>query len=153
MSRWKRVIRGMLGTGFVFSLGVGVIASVVGGVAWLVSGGGAWQGLARIVVASAIWAFPIGMAFAGFLAIAARGRDFEKLSLPRIALLGAGGGALLYGVLALNAWGAWNASTALANLAIFVVLGSGSASAVLLLARKGKPSLDAGDEPEQLMKP
>jgi hypothetical protein len=150
MPRWLRVLRGMVGTGLIFSVGVGVIASVIAGVAWLVTGMERNVELIRVVVASAMWAFPIGMAFAGFLALTARGRSFEKLTLPRIAALGAGGGLLLYGVLAANAWHAWSLRAALANLTIFVVLGSGSATAALLLARRAGPALKPGDDPPRL---
>ena len=38
MPRWLRVLRGMVGTGLIFSAGVGVIASVIAGVAWLLAG-------------------------------------------------------------------------------------------------------------------
>ncbi|MEZ4411780.1 MAG: hypothetical protein R2910_02175 [Gemmatimonadales bacterium] len=150
MPRWLRVLRGMVGTGLIFSVGVGVIASVIAGVAWLVTGMERNVELIRVVVASAMWAFPIGMAFAGFLALTARGRSFEKLTVPRIAALGAGGGLLLYGVLAANAWHAWSLPAALANLTIFVVLGSGSATAALLLARRAGPALKPGDDPPRL---
>lgn len=150
MPRWLRVLRGMVGTGLIFSVGVGVIASAIAAVTWLVAGMPRDVELPRLVVASAIWAFPIGMAFAGFLALTARGRSFEKLTLPRVALLGAGGGLLLYGVLAANAWHAWSLRAALANLTIFVVLGGGSATTALLLARRAGPALKPGDDPPRL---
>ncbi len=91
-----------------------------------------------------------GVAFSGFLAITARGRPFGKLSLPRFAALGAGGGLLLFGVLAINAWQAWSVSTALANATIFVLLGGGSATATLMLARRAGPALKSGDESRSL---
>jgi hypothetical protein len=142
----------MVGTGLIFSVGVGVVASVVAGIAWLVTGMGRNLELVRVVVASAIWAFPIGMAFAGFLALTARGSPFERLSLPRIAALGAGGGLLLYGVLAANAWQAWSLSAALVNLTVFIGLGAGSATAALLLARRAGPVLKPGDESRRIGK-
>ncbi len=80
----------------------------------------------------------------------ARGRSFEKLSLPWFAALGAGAGLLLYGVLALNAWDSWSVRTALVNATIFVGLGGGSATATLLLARRAGPALTPGDEPPSL---
>jgi hypothetical protein len=136
----------MIGTGLTFAAGVGVVASMIAGLVWLLPGSESGLEMIRLVIASSIWAFPIGMAFAGFLAITARGRPFDKLSLPRFAALGAGGGLLLFGVLAVNAYHAWSVSTALANLTIFVLLGGGSATATLLLARRAGPALKPGDE-------
>jgi len=146
--RWMRMIRGMLGMGLTFSVGVGVIASVIAVIPWLLSGGD--RGLVRLVVASAIWAFPIGVAFSAVMALTARGSTFEKLSLPRFAALGAGAGLLLFGVLAANAWGAWSARQALANAGIFLVLGAGSATATLAIARRAGRALQPGDESRRL---
>ncbi len=146
MPRWLRVIRGMIGVGLTFSAGVGVVASTIAGLVWLLSGSEGGREMMRLVVASSIWAFPIGVAFSGFLAISAHGLSFNKLSLPRFAALGAGVGLLFFGVLAMNAWEAWSVTTAIANAAIFVLLGGGSATATLMLARKAGPALKSGDE-------
>jgi hypothetical protein len=140
----------MIGMGLTFSAGVGVVASTIAGLAWLLPGGGGGREMIRMVVASSIWAFPVGVAFSGFLAITARNRSFDKLSLPRFAALGAGGGLLLFGVLAANAWQAWSLPTALTNLAVFLLLGSGSATATLLIARRARPALESGDETRSL---
>ncbi len=150
MPRWLRVIRGMIGTGLIFAAGVGVVASVVAGIVWLLPGSGSGIEMIRLVVASSIWAFPIGVAFSGFLALTARGRSFDKLSLPRFAALGSGVGLLFFGVLATNAWHAWSVPTAIANATIFVLLGGGSATATLLLARRAGPALHSGDESRSL---
>jgi hypothetical protein len=141
-----KVIRGMIRTGLIFATGVGVVASLVAGVVWLLPGIDGGREMIRLVVASAIWAFPIGVAFSGFLAIAARSRSFDQLSIPRFAALGCGAGLLLFGLLATNAWQAWSLSTALANATIFVILGGGSATATLMIARKARPALEPGDE-------
>ncbi len=146
MPRWLRVIRGMIGTGLTFSAGVGVVASMIAGLVWLLSGSETGREMIRLVVASSIWAFPIGMAFSGFLAITAHGRSFDKLSLLRFAALGAGVGLLFFAVLAINAWDAWSVTTAIANATIFVLLGGGSATATLVLARRAGPALKSGDE-------
>ena len=99
---------------------------------------------------SAIWAFPIGVAFAGVLALTRRGRSFDKLSLPRFAALGAGVGLLFFGLLAINAWQAWSVSTAIVNATIFVLLAGGSATGTLMLARRAGPALKSGDESRSL---
>ncbi len=136
MPRWLSVIRGMIGTGLTFSAGVGVVASMIAGLVWLLPGSDNGLEMIRLVIASSIWAFPIGVAFSGFLAITARGRSFDKLSLPRFAALGVGVGLLFFGVLALNAWDAWSVTTAIVNATIFVLVGGGSATATLMLARR-----------------
>ena len=84
------------------------------------------------------------------LALSRQGRGFVRLSVPHFAALGAGAGLLLYGVLALNAWARWSVEDAIANAMIFVFLGSGSATASLLFARKAAPALESLDELQQL---
>ncbi len=150
MPRWLRVIRGMIGTGLTFSAGVGVVGSMVAGLVWLLAGSEGGREMIELVVKSSIWAFPIGVAFSGFLAITAHGRSFDKRSLPRVAALGVGSGLLLFGVLAMNAWQAWSVTTAIVNATIFVVLGGGSATATLMLARRGRPALKSGAESRSL---
>jgi hypothetical protein len=136
----------MIITGLTFAVGVGVVASVLAGISWLVPGGDSAREMGRLVVGATVWSFGMGVAFSGFLAITARGRSFDKLSIPRFAALGAGGGLLLFGVLAANAYQAWSLQTALVNLTLFLVLGSGSAAGVLLLARRARPALESGED-------
>ena len=146
MPRWLRVIRGMIGMGLTFSVGVGVVASLLAVVPWLLDGGD--PEMIMLVVASSIWAFPIGLAFSGVLALTRNGRGFDRLSIPRFAALGAGAGLLLFGVLAISAWDAWTISNAIGNAMIFAALGGGSAAATLVLARRAGPALKPGDEPD-----
>jgi len=151
MPRWLRVIRGMVGTGLTFAAGVGVVASIILVLpTWLLLGGDSGREMLVMVIKSSIWAFPIGVAFSGVLAITARGRHFDKLSLPRFAALGAGGGLLLFAVLGVNAWHAWSVSDAIANATLLVLLGGGSATATLMLARRARPALKSGDESRSL---
>ena len=70
--------------------------------------------------------------------------------LPRFAALGAGGGLLLFGLLAINAWQAWSVSDAIANATLLVLLGGGSATGTLMLARRAGPALKSGDESRSL---
>jgi hypothetical protein len=140
----------MIGMGLTFSAGVGVVASMIAVLPWLVLGGDSGREMIRMVIASSIWAFPIGVAFSGVMAITARGRPFDKLSLPYFAALGAGAGLLLFGVLGVNAWHAWSVSDAIVNGTIFVLLGGGSATATLMLARRAGPGLKSGDESRSL---
>ncbi len=150
MPRWLRVIRGMIGMGLTFSVGVGVVASMLAVLPWLLLGGDSGREMIQMVIKSSIWAFPIGVAFSGVMAITARGRPFDKLSLPHFAALGAGAGLLLFGVLAVTAWQAWSVSDAIANVTILTLLGGGSATATLLLARRAGPALKSGEESRSL---
>ena len=90
MPRWLRVIRAMIGTGLTFAAGVGVVSSILGLVGLLL-GELSWDDL-RMVAKLSVVAFLVGVGFSGVLAIAARGRAFDRLSLRYVTALGAGGG-------------------------------------------------------------
>lgn len=145
MPRWLRVIRGMLGMGLTFSVGAGLLSSVIGLIPLLLSRVTPME-LLIPVVGSALWAFPVGVAFSGVIALTAGGRAFERLSLPRFAATGIGAGLVAFGFLGLNAWDAWSTADAIANAAILMGLGGTSATVSLLLARRARPALEAGDD-------
>lgn len=135
VSRWLRVIRGVIGMGLTFA----AAAAVFFGVLAVVSGlffPGAEDDLPFMIIAGSVWAFAIGVAFSGVLAISARGRSIDKLSLPRVAALGAGGGVLLAGLLVAATWQEWSVGDALVPFVFLPLLGAGSATASLLLARR-----------------
>jgi hypothetical protein len=140
----------MIVTGVTFAAGVGLLTSLIGLPIWLL-GGISFRSLfaatARISVVSCV----IGVAFSGLVAITARGRRFDKLSLPHFAALGTGVGLLYFLLMGVGgAFSAWSLSDAIVNFVLLTVTGGGSASAILLLARKGRPRLEAGDEPRRL---
>ncbi len=145
MPRWLRIIRGMIGTGLTFAAGVGAMASILG-LAGMFLGELSWDDL-RIVPKLAVIAFLVGVGFAGVLALAARRRTFERLSLRYVTALGAAGG-LLYFLFIATANGArvWTLWNAIGNLAILTVLGGGSAAATLLLARRAGRGLKPGND-------
>ena len=145
MPRWLRVIRGMLGMGLTFSVGVGLVASAIALIPMLLFQASPLEMLIP-VVGSALWAFPIGVAFSGVMALTAGGRTFEKLSLPRFTAMGAGAGLLAFGLLSVNAWDAWTVSAAIGNATILMGLGGTSAAVSLLLARRARPALEASDD-------
>lgn len=150
MPRWLRVIRGMIGTGLTFAAGVGVVGSIIGGLVWLLGGRHAGHDLIELIAHSTVIAFPLGVAFSGVLAITARRRSFDKLSLPRFAALGAGAGLLVFAVLSVNAFRAWSVADAIANATVLTLMGGGSATAILLLARRARRELKPGDESRRL---
>ncbi len=149
MPRWLRVIRGMIGTGLTFAAGVGVVSSMLA-LGGLLLGELSWDDL-RMVARLSVVAFLVGVGFAGVLAIVARGRTFDRLSLRYVTILGAGGGLLYFLFIAASngarVWSAWNA---IGNLTILTLLGGGSAAATLILARRAGRALKAGEEPRSL---
>lgn len=153
MPRWLRVLRGMVGTGLTFSAVVAVVSAVAAGVAWLLPGAMTSAEVVEMIfmgVRAAVIAFPVGVVFSGGLALTARNRTFDELSIPRVSALGAAGGLALFGLLAINAWSAWSTADAIGNLVILVTMGAGAAGGTLALARKASPALDSGEEPARL---
>ena len=143
MSPWKRIVRGMIGTGLTFAAGVGVAGTIVGLVGLLL-GALPWDDM-RMVAKLAVIAFLVGVGFSGVLAIAARGRTFDRLSLRFVTALGAGGGLLYFlFVAAANGARVWSVWNAIGNLAILTLLGGGSAAATLIVARSAGRALNAG---------
>jgi hypothetical protein len=135
MTRWLRRIRAAVGMGLIW------------GVGWAIVGGAIMEGIVdphgKILdmwpQTLAIPGFLCGAGFSVMLGIAASGRRFDELSLPRFGALGAGTGLLL-GVLA--------AVTGPASLPLWLrvaavtaplaILSAASAAASLALARLGE---------------
>src|SRR6476659_8118355 len=128
MHRWQRIVRGMIGTGLTFAAGVGVVGSLVGSLFWL-GGKITARELMEIVGRTSVAAGLLGLAFSGVLAITARGRQFNKLSLPLVSGLGAGAGLLYFAFLSVNGGRNWSAPDAIANFVVLTVMGAGSAAA------------------------
>ena len=104
MSRWKRVVRGVLGMGLTF----GAIGAAFFSLVALVSAvffPGAEDELGFMVIAGAVWGVGIGTSFSAILAIAARGRSLDELSYSRVASVGVLGGLLLAGLVVGGSWG------------------------------------------------
>jgi len=143
----------MIGTGLTFSVVVAMVSAVVAGVAWLLPGPMSSAEVVEMIfmgTRAAAFAFPVGVVFSGGLALTARNRTFDELSIPRVSALGAVGGLALFGLLALNAWSAWSTADAIGNLVILVTMGAGAAGGTLAMARKASPALESGDDPGRL---
>lgn len=145
MPGWLRVVRGMLGVGLTFAVGVGGAAAIIGGLVWL-GNGITGRDLAGIVGKFSIVSFLLGVAFSGVLAITARGRQFNKLSVRLVSALGAGAGLAYFGFLSLNGGRNWSARDAIANLVLLTVMGAGAAAATLLIARRATSAITASPE-------
>ena len=145
MSRWLRVVRGMIGTGLAFAAGVGGAASAVGALVWL---GGGVTGLELLQIAGkfSVVAFLLGVTFSGALAITARTRLIREISLRVGSALGAGAGLLYWAFLAVNGGRNWSARNAIGNLVILLLMGAGAATATLMIARRGRVAQMPGDE-------
>ncbi len=145
MPRWLRVARGMIGTGLTFGAGVGAVSAIAGGIAWLgnkISGVELLQIVGKISVA----AFLLGVGFSAVLAITAGGRRFSKLSLRLVGGLGAGAGLLYFLFLAMNGGRNWSAKDAIANFVLLLAMGAVSATAMLVVARRGRAALDSVED-------
>ncbi|HEV8449249.1 MAG TPA: hypothetical protein VGQ44_20660 [Gemmatimonadaceae bacterium] len=151
-----RVVRGMIGTGLTFAVGIGAVTTAVGAFAWL-RGRASVVEVLRVAGRFSVASFLLGVAFAGVLALTARGRRFNKLSLPLVGSLGAGAGFLYWLFLASTGGRAWSPRLAIINFGLLTVMGAGSAIATLLIARRARSgarlasaddlhSLGVGDE-------
>ncbi len=150
MPRWLRVMRGMVGTGLTFAAGVGVVSAVVG-TAGLLAGELTWIDLFRMVGKLSVVASFVGVVFSGVLAIVARRKSFDTLSLPFVTAVGAGGGLLYFlfiGVM--NGFRVWSPPTAILNLALLLAMGGGAAAGTFLIGRRVGRALTGGEQPRSL---
>lgn len=85
MSRWKRVIRGVLGMGLTFGAIGAALFSLVALVSTVFFPGGEDE-LGFMIIAGSVWGAAIGTSFSAILAIAARGRSMDELSYSRVVM-------------------------------------------------------------------
>lgn len=139
----------MIGTGLTFAAGVGIAGSVVGGIAWLFRGLST-HGLINVVAHTTVASFLLGVAFAGGLTLVARGRGFSKLSLPLVSALGAGAGLAYWIFLRVNGGRTWTPRLAVLNFVVLLLMGTGSAAVMLLIARRARFARAAPDDTQAL---
>ena len=151
MSRWKQVVRGMLGMGLTFGGIAAAFFTALTAVAAVFGGGLDPTEPFFPIIAGTVWGFGIGVAFSGVLAIAGRHLSFEKLTVPRVAGIGAAGGLILAGALVgiVTLTGDGFAAIAEAFM-ILPILGAGAGTASLLIARKASPALLSDEGPREL---
>lgn len=146
MSRWKSVLRGMLGMGLTFGGIAGGFFAVLT-VMFAVFGGLDESEPFFPTIAGTVWGFGIGVAFSGVLAVVGRHMSFEKLSVARVAGIGALAGLLLAGTLIGFTSLAGEAFTGMVEaMTILPILGAGAGAASLLIARRAGPALTSGEE-------
>ena len=147
MSRWKSILRGMLGMGLTFGGIAGGFFAVLT-VMLAVFGGLDESEPFFPIIAGTVWGFGIGVAFSGVLAVVGRHVSFENLSVPRVAGIGALAGLLLAGTLIGVTSLAGEAFTGVVEaLTILPILGAGAGSASLVIARRAGPAPSSGEEP------
>jgi hypothetical protein len=139
----------MIGTGLIFAAGIGVLGSAIGAIA-LLAGELSGRELLRMVGRVSVVSFIVGVAFAGVLALTARGRSFDRLTLRFVTALGAGVGLLYFLAISFNGIGVWSPRTAVANLVVLVLLGGGLAGGTLLVARRARHTLPLDSDSERL---
>lgn len=150
MPRWLRLIRGMIGTGLAFAVGGPAIVAAIGTGFWLF-GDVPLSAVVLTAARSSVVSFVIGVLFSGTLALAARGRGFEKLSLKLFTALGGGVGLAAYLAMGLSgAFSRWSLDTAGVNLLLLTSIGAGSAAATLFVARKATAALGSDEERHSL---
>ncbi|HKV75389.1 MAG TPA: hypothetical protein VJN95_12790 [Gemmatimonadales bacterium] len=141
-----RLLRSMLITGLSFAIGVGLVATIIGIPFWLFGGvslPNVLGAVARLSIVSCL----IGVAFSALVAITARGRSFDKLSLPYFTAMGTGVGFLYFLFMGFSgAFGVWSTSAAITNFLLVTVTGGASAAALLLIARKGRKEIGPGED-------
>ena len=150
MPRWLRVVRGMIGTGLTFAVGVGAVSAAVGTIG-LMAGGLTWIDVLRRVGKLSVVASLVGVVFSGVLAITARRRSFDTLSLPFVTAVGAGGGLLYFLFIgAMNGFRVWSLPTAMLNLTLLLAMGGGAAAGTFLVGRRVGRALTVGEESRSL---
>lgn len=142
MSGFLRRVRGAIGMGLTWAVFWGVITLVIGVL------GGIGPGIVMGAIRNAIAGFIAGGSFSAVLSVAERGKRLEDLSLGRFAAWGGLVGIVLTGVIGAAAgipgvlmW---------RGLIVSGLLGAGSASGTLGLARKGDPTLTGGHDRSRL---
>lgn len=147
MPRWLKLIRGMIGTGLAFAVAGPAIVGAIGLGFW-VFGDASLGGVAMVAARSAVVSFAIGVVSSGILALVARGKGFEKLSLKLFATIGAGVGLAAYTAMGLSgAFDAWSPSAAIGNFVLLTSIGAGAAAGTLWVARRSRVTLASSDEP------
>jgi hypothetical protein len=137
----------MIGTGLAFAVGGPMIVAAIGAGFWLF-GDASLLGVVAVAARTAPISFVIGVVFSGMLALIARGRGFEKLSLKLFSALGGGVGAATFTAMGLNgAFSAWSPGLALVNFVLLTSIGAGAAAATLWVARRARTTIGREDPP------
>ncbi len=151
MSGWTRVIRGILGMGTTFAViggGFFAVLTVLAAVLGRLDTEDPFFG----ILAGTAWGFAIGVTFSTVLAIAGRTMSFDRLSLPRVAGMGALGGLVLAATLVgLTTLAGENFTGVVEAFTFLPLLGAGAGAASLVVARRAASPLQGENEPDRLI--
>lgn len=129
MGQIFRRLRGALVMGLLWAFGGALVGGLIEGILNILPGSDLWLGVDMWPAALAIPGFLAGVAFSVVLALAEGRHGFDELRLPRVALWGALGGALLGAFFGLP----------LVVIAVLICTSGASAAGTLALARRGTP--------------
>lgn len=142
MPKWLQRIRGALGTALTWAAAWAPLGAVAGVVLHATLPAGPLEMgavVARNVLTFAALGFVGGAIFAPLLQWTEGHRHFHQLSLRRFAVWGAIGGLCLGGIAVMaGLWGAGLGPVGVGMVGAAVLLGAGSASGSLALARRAK---------------
>ena len=153
MKKWLRRIRGAIGMGLTWAaawFGAGMIMLL--GLLLVTGSTGADV---PYPLGFGAFGFVAGVAFSGVLGLVEGRRRFDQMSLPRFAGWGAAGGFLLSAIFVLGV-ALVDSPAFLENLLVlgpvFTVAGAGSATAMLILARRAEAPelLETGEDVDEV---
>jgi len=145
MRRGLQLVRGIIGTGVAFAIGGGAILGLIGGTLSLL-GGPPIRAVLATAARGSVLGFMIGVVFSGLLALVARGQSFASLKLSRFAGLGGAIGIFAWLLMGVNgAFHAWSLDTAIMNFVLLTLMGAGSATAILVVARRSGRTAERSD--------
>ena len=148
MPQWLKLARGVVGTGVTFAVALSGFFGALGLGRWLVFGADLdlrFLFVETILTGAAPFGFLSGVLFSGALALTARGRGLQELSLRHLGTLGAGA-AVFLSILVIGV----PTSTLqwIVQGGVFALLGGGTAAGSLMLARRGEAEIGpAGEVP------
>ena len=153
MKTWLRRIRGAIGMAVTWAFGWSVLGSILWRAGeWFFPTAGSGDAMLSVFIAFGGIGFIGGAAFSIVLGIAEGRRQFDQMSVPRFAIFGAAAGLGL-SLIALSVQAPLRDTMFLATL--LPLLGAGSASGALLLARRvdADTLLDSGADVTEISGP
>lgn len=137
MPSWMRIARGMIGTGLAFAAVVGPLGGLIA-LSTVVFGRSSARDAIELTAQLTVAPFLLGVAFSAVLALTARGKSVDRISLPFAAAAGGGVGLLYFLLISTNGIGVWSLGDAIANFVLLTGIGSVGAAGTLLLAKRAK---------------
>jgi len=135
MKKWLRRIRGAIGTALTWAAGWSITGAIFGAVTWAL-GIDPPSAIFWVGASFAVLGFIGGAIFSTVLGLVEGRRRFDQMSLPRFTAWGTLGGLLVASLLIFQ--GLVTGPTQAIGLGVVILLGAGSASGSLALARRAE---------------